>query len=228
MNTVNKTHWLSGKNLVVLLIGMLVMYFGVTTMVDKRFAEFETNTRSQITEQLVLVSAISEATSRNGADAVTESIVKDCSVSERIQFDDLLNNLNNNLNRTQLTELERLFGRCGSFYSERKSVMVARLTREVEILEGYVNQLSVILDKDISSEYSLEDWKKLSEEEKKQSELFANLVVLQDEIISTLLSGKNAQSPEIEEILQQVREVQETLLVANAQASALRTRLISL
>ncbi|MCA9359798.1 hypothetical protein KC850_02040 [Candidatus Kaiserbacteria bacterium] len=228
MNTLNKTHWLSGKNLVVLLIGMLVMYFGVTTMVDKRFAEFETNTRSQITEQLVLVSAISEATSRNGADAVTESIVKDCSVSERIQFDDLLNNLNNNLNRTQLTELERLFGRCGSFYSERKSVMVARLTREVEILEGYVNQLSVILDKDISSEYSLEDWKKLSEEEKKQSELFANLVVLQDEIISTLLSGKNAQSPEIEEILQQVREVQETLLVANAQASALRTRLISL
>ncbi|MCB9810208.1 hypothetical protein H6781_01250 [Candidatus Nomurabacteria bacterium] len=228
MNTVNKTHWLSGKNLVVLLIGMLVMYFGVTTMVDKRFAEFETNTRSQITEQLVLVSAISEATSRNGADAVTESIVKDCSVSERIQFDDLLNNLNNNLNRTQLTELERLFGRCGSFYSERKSVMVARLTREVEILEGYVNQLSVILDKDISSEYSLEDWKKLSEEEKKQSELFANLVVLQDEIISTLLSGKNAQSPEIEEILQQVREVQETLLVANAQASALRSRLISL
>lgn len=227
MNTANKGHWFNGKNLIVLVIGMLVMYLGVTTMVDKRFVEFETSTRSQITEQLVLVTAIAEATSRNGADAVTESIVKDCSVTERIQFDDLLNKLNNNLNRTQLTELERLFGRCGSFYSERKSVMVARLNREVEILEGYVNQLSVILGKDVSDKYSLSDWKTLAEEEKKQSELFAKLVVLQDEIIGTLLSGKNAQSPEIVEILQQVREVQETLLVANAQASTVRSRLVS-
>ena len=58
-------------------------------------------------------------------------------VMTKVSFDDLLGRLNDGLSRTQLVELERLFGRCGSFTSDRKSVMVSRLAREIEIYENY-------------------------------------------------------------------------------------------
>lgn len=227
MKTISQT-WKTGKNALVLVLGIAVMYLGVTSLVDKRFNEIEKNTREQIAEQQTLLVAIAEATARNGADAVTESIVRDCSLPERSEFDNLLGRLDAGLSQAQLTELERLFGRCGTFYSERKSVMVSRLSREIEIYDSYVTQLGVIRGEDLSSEFALTDWKNLASEEKKQSELFARLVTLQDNIIATLLTGRSVQSTEIIEILQQVREVQQTLVVANAQASKVRARLIPL
>lgn len=227
MNTIRKTEWLNAKNVVVLLLGVVVMYLIVTSLVSNRFKEIELNTRVQMADQGVVLATISEITARNGADTITESIVKDCNISERNQFDNLLGQLNNNLPHSQLVELERLFGRCGSFYSERKSVMVERLAREIEVYEDYVNILSVILGEDVSSDFKISEWEALAIEERKQGELFAKLVQLQDKIINTLLEGKNASSPEIVEILHEVREVQETLLVTRKQASDMRSGLVS-
>lgn len=220
--------WLTSRNAVVLILGVLATYFVVTSLVDARFHNVETSIRGQIFEQESLLTAIAEATSRNGADAITESIVKDCTVTERSQFDNLLSRLNNNLTRSELVELERLFGRCGTFFSERKNVMVSRLSREIEIYKNFVDQLSVVKDEDLNEKFSVSVWQELASEEKKQSELFAELVNLQDSIIKTLLSGKSAGSPEIVEILQQVQEVQGTLIVTNKQTANVRSRLISL
>lgn len=228
MNTVQKKKFINSKNLAFLLLGFLVVYFSVTSIVEQRFQTIEVDINERITQQLVVLTAIAEVTSRNGADAITESIVKDCQINERNTFDNLLGNLDNNLNRSQLIELERLFGRCGSFFSERKSVMVARLSREIEVFEDYVGLLETVVDEDLDDQYSLTEWKELSAAEQKQSELFTKLVTLQDKIISTLLLGKSAQSPEISEILLEVKEVQETLIVTNTQASTLKSSLISL
>lgn len=223
-----KTEWLNTKNIIVLLLGVVAMYLIVTSLVDNRFKEIELNTRLQIAEQEVSLATISEITARNGADSITESIVLDCSISERSKFDDLLSRLDQRLNRTELVELERLFGRCGGFYSERKSLMVSRLAREIEVYENYVNQLSVIIDEDLSKEFFVTEWKSLAAEESKQGELFSKLVQLQDEIISTLIDGKGADSEEIVSILQQVGEVQETLLITRKQATSIRSGLVSI
>ena len=228
MNLSEKSVWMNGKNLLVLLLGIVTMYLIVTSLVDSRFQEIESNTRAEIAEQQVLLAAIAEITARSGADAVTELIVRDCTMEERIDFDDLLGRLNDDLNHAQLVELERLFGRCASFYSERKSVMTARLSREIEIYENYVHQLMVITDDDSAEEYMVEGWQSLAAQERKQSELFSRLVSLQDKIITTLLAGKAADSPEIIAILHEVKEVQETLIVANKQASTVRSSLIPL
>lgn len=219
---------ISLRQISLVLLGIFVMYFSVTSLVDKRFNEIELNLRAQIAEQEALLTAIAEATSRNGADKITEQIVKDCSIDERNSFDNLLGRLNDNLSKTELTELERLFGRCGSFFSDRKTVMVSRLSREIDIYQNYVEHLSVILGEDVENDFSVDGWQELASEERKQSELFAKLVTLQDKIISSLLSGNSADSSEIREIIQEVNEVQETLVVANAQASNARSRLISL
>ncbi|MCA9360566.1 hypothetical protein KC730_01600, partial [Candidatus Kaiserbacteria bacterium] len=164
-----------------------------------------------------------------GADAVTESIVKDCSINERLQFEELLGKLDSKLSQAQLVELERLFGRCGAFFSERKSVMVAKLVREVEILNNYVTQLNVILnDENDSDEFLLETWTELAIEEKKRSDQLAELVQLQDKIITALLNGKSVQSTEILGIMQTVKEVQENLTLSNIKATEARAKLITL
>ncbi len=228
MKISSKTEWLNVKNILVLLLGVVAMYLIVTSLVNNRFNEIELDARVQIADQGAALATISEITARNGADSITESIVRDCTVIERGQFDNLLGQLNNNLSRPQLVELERLFGRCGSFYSERKSVMVARLAREIEVYEDYVNFLSIIVDQDLSTVFQVTVWQALSEEERKQGESFAKLVQLQDRIIANLLEGKNSNSPEIVEILKEVGEVQETLLASRKQATSIRAGLVSL
>ena len=228
MQEIKKTTWINPKNIVMFLLGVGCMYLFITNMVQTRFSNLELQTRILIEDQQATLATIAETTARNGADTVTESIIKDCSIRERSRFDELLNGLNNNLTRSELVELERLFGRCGGFYAERKSIMIARLTREIQIYETYINQLAVLLEDDLSDTYMVAEWQQLAVLEQEQSDLFAELVSKQNDIISTLLSGNNADSDEITTILQAVREIQETLVVTRKQAETIRSTLTSL
>lgn len=228
MNNLESSKRKNIKYALVFLIGIFVMYFIVTAMVGLRFSEIEKNTREQIASQESLLVEIAVTTARNGADSVTELIVQDCTIDERTRFDFLLGKLDSNLSKIDLLELERLFGRCGPFYSERKSVMVSRLGREIEVYTNYVNQLGIILDKDVSEQYSLSKWQDLATEEQKNSDLFAKLVKLQDQIIATLLTGKSVDSPEIQEILLEVNETQQSLAVIKTQISKTRSGLVAL
>jgi hypothetical protein len=209
------------------LLAAILTYFVVNNLAENRFQNLESQTRLLISQQQSILATIAETTARNGADSVTEQIVKDCSLSERSTFDTLLSSLDSGLPQSQLVELERLFGRCGGFYSERKSVMVSRLAREIEIYETYVNQLAIVLETDVAQEFQISQWNKLATEEQKQSDLFSQLVIKQDQIITTLLSGKSASSDEIEEILREVNEIQGTLLVTNKQVADIRAELVS-
>ncbi len=226
MNTLNRK---SGSIIVVaLIIVLLGGYFAIKFAVNERLHELQLETQVLIQEQKTLLTSIAEITSRNGADELTERIIKDCSVSERVRFDELLASLDRGLARAQLSELERLFGRCGSFYAERKAIMVSRMLREYEVLEILVTQLSNLTGNDASVDYHLAEWKELSDLEMKQSDLFSSLVTLQDNIISSLLSGNGASSEEIAKILQEVKTVQQTLAVTNSQAAAVRSQLMPL
>jgi hypothetical protein len=228
MTNNDKHNWLTSKNIFIGLLAMSILYFGVNSLVDNRFTVITENTRNEVNNQQLLLTAIAETISRNGADDVVESIVIDCSQAERTEFDRLLSRLDLGLNRTELVEVERLFGRCGAFFADRKAVMTARLTREISVYESFVNQLSVVTDSDLAEQYRLEEWKALSEQERKQSELFSQMVVLQDRIITTLLEGKSANSEEILSILDEVKEVQENLLLATTKATEIRNRLIAI
>ena len=209
------------------LLGIALVYFLVNTLTDNRFQNLESQTRLQISQQQAILATIAETTARNGADSVTEQIVKDCSLVERSSFDTLLGSLDSGLSQSELVELERLFGRCGGFYAERKSVMVSRLSREIQVYETYVNQLETILSADVTEEFQLSQWNKLAREEEKQSDLFSKLVLKQDEIITTLLSGKSASSVEIAEILREVNDIQGNLIVTNQQVANIRADLVS-
>ncbi len=208
---------------------MFVFVYALTAgIVDSRLNEYKETLTGQIAEQETLLAAIAETIARGGADTITESIIRDCTLSERASFDDLLGRLNSSLSYSQLVELERLFGRCASFFSERKSVMSARFAREIEVYENHVIQLSAIDGNDLSEKYSVDSWHALAAEEQKQNELFTELVQLQEEIIKTLLEGSSIDSTEIVDILTRVSEVQGILAVSSQQAAAIRSELVSL
>lgn len=202
-------------------------YIGGLLIAAERQEDLKSTLEVQVSEQESLLSTIAETTARNGADEVTEQIIRDCSVDDRTQFDTLLAKLDSGLSINELVILERLFGRCGSFYSQRKSVMVARLEREEEVYEAYVKQLEHLAGKD-EKLHKVSLWKTLVEQEKNQSKEFELLVALQEKIIKALLQGKSPKSAELVAVLTEVRAAQSSLTQASAAAAETRKLLITL
>lgn len=194
----------------------------IVVIVREKLDDLHAQIQMQIAQQQTLLTTIAETTARNGADVVTEGIIRDCNVNERTDFDNLLGQLDKGLSTAELTKLERLFGRCGSFYPERKSVMVARLSREVEVYASYVDQLKAVSTQKLIASYKVDEWQKLVEQEQKQSELFAKLVSQQEKIIETLMTGKSPQSEEIKSVLKEVQDTQISLVQTNQAAASIR------
>lgn len=207
---------------------VVVLYILATVLMQFRLKNLREQIVLQISKQQTLLVGVAETTARNGADVVTESIIKDCSVVDRTEFDDLLGRLDKGLSKTEMVKLEGLFGRCGSFYAQRKALMVSRLGREVEVYTSQIEQLETLTNNRVFETYKVDIWKQLVEQENVQSELFSSLVAQQDTIISTLMSGSKADSMEMKAVLKEARETQESLLVTNRQAADTRATLIPL
>lgn len=197
-------------------------------IVEQRLQKLELQVSVKVTQQQSLLATIAETTARNGADSVTEAIIIDCPLDERSRHDQLLSQLDQGLSRAQLLELDALFTGCGSFYAQRKAVMVARLDREISVYKDYVWLLDSVTGQDEAEVHSLGMWQELIEGEQTQSVLFTELVRLQQAIIDELLAGNTAQSEVIADILVEVQETRESLLLAKTQTDTLRAQLTAL
>ena len=195
---------------------------------SKRVAEFETIARVQVAEQAAVLNTIAETIARNGADSVTESVIRDCSTDERLRFDNLLGQLDSGLTSIELDELDGLFGSCAGIFSERKSLMAARFSRELEAYESQVTLLDTLTTADEQEVAQVEQWSLLVAEETKQGELFTDLVRAQRQIIDQLIEGKTIDSDEISAILVNVNETREALLYSRQQAKQIRNSVTSL
>lgn len=200
----------------------------IEVVVTERLEDVTAVVALQQEKQRGLLQVLAETTGRNSADATTEAIVQDCPADERIRFDELLGRLNQGLPRAELLELDRLFVACGPFFADRKTAMVARLQRELEVYENYTAQLEAVTGSDLASEAQLEAWRSLVAFEETQSQYFSELVQLQKDIITALLDGKATDSPEITTILTAVREARQNLDLASTQAATVRTELLAL
>ena len=205
---------------IVILLGLFIA--------SERLESYESTARVQVAEQQVLLTTIAETIARNGADAVTESIVQDCPIEDRLQFDSLLGQLDSGLAAAELRELDQLFTSCASFFAERKSLMVARFTREIEMYATQVELLDTLTVGDEYTDAQVEDWQQLLTEEQAQSEAFAELVVLQKQIIDALIAGQSAASPDVIAILNEVNETREALVFARTKAAQTRATLTAL
>jgi hypothetical protein len=214
--------------LILAVILLISLYFIVRYIVDNQNRDTVAALDTRIFDQEKLLISLAEATRVNGADAATERIIVDCKADERQQFDKLLDLLSANISASQLTELNTLFYKCGSFYSDRKSVMATRLVREVEVLSQYLTLRSVMSTVTDTESKKLESWKNLAEAELKTAEYFNQLVLLQGKIITELNSGKKPGSPELLATLNDVNNVRGQMLILSKQIEVFKSEALTL
>lgn len=214
--------------LILAIILLISLYFIVRYIVDEQNRDTVAALDTKIFDQEKLLLSLAEATRINGADAATERIIVDCKSDERQQFDKLLDLLSANISKSQLMELNTLFYKCGSFFSDRKSVMATRLVREVEILSDYLTLRSVMTNVTDVETKKVESWKNLAEAELKTAEYFNQLVLLQGKIITELNAGKQASSPELSATLNEVNNVRGQMLILSKQIEVFKTEALNL
>ena len=204
------------------------MYSLTTFLAREQLEDVRTTIELKIAKQETVLATVAEVTARGGADAVVSSIITDCSSGERGRFDTLLSTLDRGLTASELSELSRLFDRCGSFFAERKAVMVARMKREMEVYREFIDLLGTVTDGSPRERYEVDEWERLVAAEEQQSSFFSELVTLQGAIVTTLESGATADSDEVATLLQEVSQVRDSLAVATVQAAELRSDLNAL
>ncbi len=201
-------------------ISLAVVVFVSGWYVDQVHSDIESRIIHNIEVTNERLNELSVITDRNGADALTEKIISDC--PRRGEFENLLNVLGT-LSQKDLITMQQLFESCGSFYAERKALMVSHLEREFQDLESSLSLLGDIRDLEVE-EVRLKDWGKLIELEKTRSSFLSEQTKIQEEIIALLLQ-KGAQT-RINELVRQAQNIAESLSVTDAQIDQIRLSLL--
>lgn len=170
---------------IVLPLLALVFSLGIASIyIEQSQAETALKLEVAIAEQSQTLSTLAELTAQNRADSIAEEIIRDCSPDSRARYESLLNRLAQ-LNPSELREADQLFDACAGFFAERKAVMVARLQREFEIYQSYIELYSELEPDNVHS-YPVEEWSSLVELERERGALLSEQVAIQGNIISEL------------------------------------------
>ncbi len=194
-------------------------------VVNDRLDEARSAALVDIADQRTVMQSLSEVMARGGADTITEAVIKDCEPAERQRFDALLGKLSATISRAELVELSRLFDRCAYFYARQKAVMAARLTREVDVYKLLIDRLKRLEPTADPATFSETVWDELAKLEREQSRYFNDLVSIQGKIISAMVNGAQATSPELDALRKEAGEAQEMLTFNAIQMNEQRTSL---
>lgn len=216
MNSYLTTHFVIAMNALILavIVGISGWY------IDMQGRNLERALTSHVDETVMRITTLAELTDRNGADEITERVSADC--PRREEFEGLLSRLAS-LQSKELLATQQMFESCGSFYAERKAIMVSHLKREYEALVTDLNYLKVLRDLK-QSEVVLFDWSRLIEYEEKRSEFLREQTELQADILTLLIHGEATK--EVSERAAQAQNVAESLRVVDAEIDSLRASLI--
>ena len=212
-------HQLSRHIQVAIVLLLLATAVGVGAWVAHRNQKNAADTLMQYIEKIeVRMFELAELTDRNGVDRATEDILSDC--PRRGEYETLLNNLGK-LSQKELIAVQGLFESCGSYYAERKAVMVSKLDREFEAYAAYIDLLLLLGNTDA---YSAErkEWEDLIALEKKRSTLLRDQKEIQSDIIARLISGSSVQSKEVMQNVQEAQEIAELLAADDQHIDVLR------
>lgn len=181
----------------------------------------ETAIRTQLESQEKYMLALAVTTDRNGADEVIQATISDC--ARRDEYEALLVRLAT-LNKQELITVQNLFENCGNFFAERKSLMVSKLEREIEIYTHTIGLLET-LRSNPSAIARRDEWKQLLEHEKTRSALLTEQFTIQKKIITLLISGMSAQSTGVYTLVQDAQKINELLIFNDTAIDILRESL---
>lgn len=173
--------------------------------------------------QVAILWDLAVVTDRNGADEVVSRIIADC--PRRGEYETLLNDLGI-LSKKELITVQNLYESCGSFFAERKALMVTKLERELHIAHEYAEILSIVNKKSVSS-YKLDTWKEVVAKEETRSALLSDQTAIQSKIIALLISGATTSSKDVRALVQDAQDIGELLNVQDHEIDTLRGKIQS-
>jgi hypothetical protein len=215
MNTYLTTHLAIALNALVLaliLVGSGWYYASARSALEDEVELHMSTTLTHMDELAVL-------TDSNGANELTERIIEDC--PRRVDFENLLTNLGR-LTPRELITTQQLFESCGSFYAERKALMVAQLENEYASLKQDITYLSKLRDL-TQEEAGYAKWEELIGKERERSAYLYEQTGLQRDILRHLIEGNKAS--QINELATEAQAVSESLMVIDLQIDAMRGEL---
>ena len=217
----------NNKNLLIgAFVGFLLVLAISSLVIEKRLSVHKTLLDDKIAEQVKSLGDLAIVTGRGASNDRAEILVKECRSDERSEFEALLASLNSELNKYELSRLTNLFSNCGHVFANRRTSMYLQMQDEFNELESLVQIRKQFEDYDETT-INYGKWEELVENEAEISKIFQDMVRVQGEIISVLLSGKNVNSEEVNNLLKEAQEIKTKLGEATERASSIRVSLIS-
>ena len=203
-----------------ILLGIALVFVGGAWFVHHNQRAMEAEVHTMLTEELEYMRTLAEITDQNGADDITEIIISDC--PRRSEYEELLNSLAT-LTKRDLIAVQTLRESCGSFYSERKALMVSKLEREFTQYTKLLTLLATLTERDIEL-YHEKEWEEIVSLEKSRSTALRDQERLQSEIITALISGESVQSVQVTTLARDAQDINELLVVYNQRIDEIRAR----
>lgn len=183
--------------------------------------DFAGTLRQQMMTQRELLREIATRTDEEVLEDNDALVVRDCSPDHRTRFDGLLDSLAV-LSADRLQDANVLFDACGGYFAQKKALLIMQLE---DTHDHYVTLAQMLIDVDpqyTTESLGLEDWSKLVAYERERSQLHTQLVDIQREIISELMSGSTVQSERVQQLLQDASHAKDLLQYTNTQVDALK------
>lgn len=211
------------KPVTIVLVITAFVFLGASVFVQQSQKQLALSLQVKIVEQEKTLTTLAELTDQNRADSVAESIIRDCSTSNRERFEDLLNRLAT-LSTVELNEIDKLFEACAGFFAQRKAIMVSRLQREFEVYRDYVSLYAQLDGRAPVIEFPVAIWERLTLLEQERGALLNEQVEIQAEIIDNLQLVVPAQD-DLEEKLVRAQQVAARVADLNKSIDEVRTEL---
>lgn len=194
-----------------ILVGMAVVFASSTFVIEKKTNEFKVNLEQKITElseKLVLDTASFNQTA--WLEPVSMML---CSSEEQTRFDTLLSSLDKSLNSSELNELTRLVRPCAY------PVSIAR-TNRLRVVEARYRELQNLFSLaepfDLSVQRpNMAAWTEWLRIEKAYIEAYQNLIISQQAIVESLLSGSTKDSLVVSAHAKNARDTRDMLSELN-------------
>lgn len=198
---------------------------GATVIVAKQYAANEGERIASIVDgelqqQRQAIADLATLLVRDSVDQATQDIIVECSLSNRMRFDDLLNGLAT-LSEVELQETKKLFDGCARVFSARKLLMSDRLQREFEVYQNLVTLNQSIDETRTNEDYQVDDLEMLVSLEKNRSQNYQDLTNIQLQIIAKLEAGESADSETILELTQEANNKKEEIGILSIQTKTL-------
>lgn len=204
----------------ILILGALAVSLGTgVAYVQKQVYVGTLEEQLRVSEKILGEYAV--LTDRNDVDSTLLTILHDC--ERRNEYEALLNSLAS-LSKRDLITIQSLSESCGTFYADRKTLMVMRMEREFASYEQLLELRSTLAPR--SQEYPVQKWRELINAEKKRGEILQEQVYIQEAIVTELIKGSSSQSKAVQDLVVAAREITEQMDVLDVQIDGLRGELL--